>query len=145
MPIKWQPFKDLNKRPHLPDIFEEDDRMPFSPHFQQEEPAIDIYQDRNNLYIELPLIGIKAKDVSVSIKNNILIIEGKIQEKKEAKEKDYIRKEIRKGSFHRAIRLPVEVKGNQASAETSEGMLKITLPKAVKGAPKANRVPIRIK
>jgi HSP20 family protein len=145
MPIKWRPFRELERPFQLPDVFEEDEWVPFVPTFRAEEPAVDIYQDKNNLYIEVPLAGIQPKDVEISIEDNILTIQGKTEETKEIKEKDYLRKEIRRGSFRRVIKLPVEVKGNKASAESSGGILKITIPKVAKTGPKAKRVPIKIR
>lgn len=146
MPIKWRPFKELEKRSHLlPDIFDEEDWVPFVPTFRIEEPAVDIYQDKNNLYLEMPLAGINPKDVQISIDDNILTIQGKTQEKSEIKEKDYLRKEIRKGSFRRVIKLPVQVKWKKATAESMNGMLKITIPKAVKTSLSSKRIPIKIK
>ncbi|PIV10511.1 MAG: hypothetical protein COS49_00020 [Candidatus Portnoybacteria bacterium CG03_land_8_20_14_0_80_41_10] len=145
MPIKWQPFKELENPSQMPDVFEEDDWVPFVPTFRTEEPAVDIYQDKNNLYLEMPLAGINPKDVQISIDDNILTIQGKTQEKKEIKEKDYLRKEIRKGSFRRAIKLPVQVKGRKAAAESMDGMIRITIPKAAKTTLSSKRVPIKIK
>lgn len=145
MPIKWRQFKELEKIPHFPDIPEGEDWVPFVPTFRAEEPAVDIYQDKNNLYVEVLLAGIKPENIEISIEDSILIIAGKIEEKKETKEKDYLRKEIRKGSFRRVIKLPVEVKGDKAIAESIEGMLKITIPKIAKASPKAKKIPIKIK
>jgi len=145
MPIKWQPFKGIERPSRLPDIFEEDEWMPFIPAFRKDEPAVDIYQDKNNLYVELPLIGIKPKDVRISIENNILNVSGESQEKKEIKSKDYLRKEIRRGSFRKVVKLPIDVRSGKASAETTEGILKITIPKSSQGASKATKVPIKIK
>jgi len=146
MPIKWRPFKELERPFRLPEAFEEhEDWVPFIPTFRTEEPAVDIYQDRNNLYVEFPLAGIKPEDVQISIEDNILTIQGKTEEKKEIKEEDYLRKEIRKGTFRRMIKLPVEVKGDRAVAESISGMLKITIPKIAKIAPKAKRIPIKVK
>jgi len=145
MPIKWQPFKGIERPSRLPDIFEEDEWTPFIPAFRKDEPAVDIYQDKNNLYVELPLIGIKPKDVRISIENNILNVSGESQEKKEIKSKDYLRKEIRRGSFRKVVKLPIDVRSGKASAETTEGILKITIPKSSRGASKATKVPIKIK
>ncbi|OIO50692.1 MAG: hypothetical protein AUJ11_02465 [Parcubacteria group bacterium CG1_02_44_65] len=145
MPIKWQPFKGIERPSRLPDIFEEDEWMPFIPAFRKDEPAVDIYQDKNNLYVELPLIGIKPKDVRISIENNILNVSGESQEKKEIKSEDYLRKEIRRGSFRKVVKLPIDVRSGKASAETTEGILKITIPKSSRGASKATKVPIKIK
>jgi len=145
MPIKWQPFKGIERPSRLPDIFEEDEWMPFIPAFRKDEPVVDIYQDKNNLYVELPLIGIKPKDVRISIENNILNVSGESQEKKEIKSEDYLRKEIRRGSFRKVVKLPIDVRSGKASAETTEGILKITIPKSSRGASKATKVPIKIK
>ena len=145
MPIKWRPFKELERPFHLPDPFEEEEWVPFVPAFRPEEPAVDIYQDKNNLYVEVPLVGIKPENVEVSIEDNILTIQGKVEEKKEVKEKDYLRREIRKGNFRRVIKLPVEVKGHKAEAESANGMLKITIPKVAKAIPQAKRIPIKVK
>jgi len=35
MPIKWQPFKELENPSQMPDVFEEDDWVPFVPTFEQ--------------------------------------------------------------------------------------------------------------
>ncbi|MFH1460801.1 MAG: Hsp20/alpha crystallin family protein [Patescibacteria group bacterium] len=145
MPIKWKQFNDSRGPVNAPDVFGEDEWVPFVPTFRPDEPAIDIYQDKNNLYVEIPLVGIKPENVEVSIDNNILTIQGKIEEKKQIKEKDYLRKEIRRGSFRRVIKLPVEVKEGKAMAESSGGILKITIPKTVKTSSKTKRVPIKIK
>lgn len=145
MPIKWRQFKELERPSHSPDMFEEDEWVPFVPTFRAEEPALDIYQDKNNIYVEIPLIGVDPKNVEISIDDNILTIQGKKEEKKEVKEKDYLRKEIKKGSFRRVVKLPVEVKGNRATAESVGGMLKITIPKTAKAIPQSKKIPIKIK
>jgi len=145
MPIKWRQFKELERPSHSPDVFEEDEWVPFVPNFQAEDPALDIYQDKNNLYVEIPLIGINPKNIEISIDDNILTIQGKKEEKKEVKEKDYLRKEIKKGAFRRVVKLPMEVKGNRATAESVGGMLKITIPKTSKAIPQSKKIPIKIK
>lgn len=145
MPIQWRPFKEIQRPDQFPQSPEEDEWIPFVPGFRAEEPAVDIYQDKNNLYVEMPLIGVNPKDIQISIDDNVLTIQGKSEEKKETKEKDYLRKEIKKGSFRRMIKLPVEVKGNKAAAESGQGILKITIPKVAKSASPSKRVPIKIK
>ncbi|MFC1700615.1 Hsp20/alpha crystallin family protein [Patescibacteria group bacterium] len=151
MPIKWQPFKELedfNKQ----NPFGGQGRggwVPFFPEVPQARrsngPAIDIYQDKNNLYIEMPLPGVKPENVEISIENNVLSVQGKEGEKKIEKETNYIHREVRHGSFRRVVKLPVEVKNDKAEAEFSNGILKISIPKSVKTASKANKVPIKIK
>lgn len=146
MPIKWQPFKGQEGPAELPNIFGEEGIVPFLPPMSQtEEPAIDIYQDKKNLYLEMSLGGIKPENIDISIEDNVLIVQGKSEIKEKIKEKNYLRKEIRKGSFRRIIKLPVQVYKKKASAEIVEGLLKITMPKAPKGISKAIKVPIKIR
>ncbi len=133
--------------PSLPNMGqgEPEEMTPFSPFRPTEEPAVDIYQDKNNLYVEIALGGVKPENVDVSIEDNVLYIEGGLEEKKELKDRNYFTKEIRTGSFRRALKLPVDVKGEQALAESLGGMLKITIPKVAKSAPQAKKIPIKIK
>ena len=145
MPIKWQPFQEPKKNLNIPDMPENENWLPFMPMTKNEDPAVDIYQDKTNLYVEVSLLGVNIKDVEISIKDNILTLQAEKKEKKEIKEKDYLRKEITKGSFRRVIKLPVEVKENKAFAESIEGILKITIPKVAKANSNAKKIPIKIK
>jgi len=146
--IKWRPFRELEKPfEDLEKFFSDEEWIPFVPTFpfRAEEPAVDIYQDKDNLYVEMPLAGIKPEDVEISVEDDVLTIQGKSEEKKEIKEKDYFRKEIRRGAFKRVIKLPVEVKAEKAKAESKDGMLKITLPKVTKTLPKGTKIPVKVK
>ena len=143
MPIKWRPFRELEKQFNLPDLREEE-WVPFVPTFRAEEPSIDIYQDKNNLYVEFPLGPVKPEDVEIKVEDNVLDIKGKSEEEKEIRERDYLHREISRGSFHRTIKLPVEVKEDKAVAESKNGMLKVILPKATRSATKGKKVPVKI-
>ena len=106
-------------------------------------PAVDVYQDKNNVIVEAPLPGVDPKSVSISIENDVLTIEGKTEKKTEVEEKDYYRQEIRRGTFHRAISLPVAVNSQKAKATFDKGVLKIVIPK--KEETKAKPVKIQVK
>lgn len=95
-------------------------------------PALDIYQDDHHVYVEAPLAGVDPQDVQVAIENDILTLEGKVERKTEVEEKNYYRKEIRSGSFHRSVALPAAVVGDKAQAVFENGILKITVPKETK-------------
>ncbi|MDP2944255.1 MAG: Hsp20/alpha crystallin family protein [bacterium] len=95
-------------------------------------PAIDMYEDKNNVVVETQLGGIDPEKVDISIENNVLTIKGESEKKSEVEDKNYYRKEIRRGSFYRSIPLPTKVDGDKATAESGEGILKISVPKAPK-------------
>ena len=84
--------------------------------------------------VELP--GMKPEEVKVEIKGEQLWITGEKREEKEEKGKTFHRMERRAGMFRRIFTLPVEVVQDKVEAKFAEGVLKITLPKAEKVAPK---------
>jgi HSP20 family protein len=106
-------------------------------------PAVDIYQDKDNVIAELSIPGVKPEDIDISIENDVLTISGQKEEKSEVKREDYYRKEIRRGSFSRSVILPMRVKGEEAQAECANGMLKVTMPKAEEAKPK--RISVSVK
>jgi HSP20 family protein len=129
--IKWTPWQDP---------FQEFEKMlqewPGYTNLQSFVPAVDVYQDDDNVFVETPLPGIDIKDVNIAIANDILTIEGSSEHKSEVDEKDYYRKEVRSGSFHRSLALPASVNGDKAEAAYKDGVLKITIPKEEKVKPK---------
>lgn len=103
-------------------------------------PAVDVYEDKDNIIVETQLAGIEPENVSVSIENDILSIKGESEKRSEIDEKNYYRKEIRRGSFYRSIPLPAKVDGDNAKAVAEGGILKITVPKAAEAKPKTIKI-----
>ncbi len=103
-------------------------------------PAVDMYEDKDNIVIETQLGGIDPEHVDISIENNVLSIKGESEKKSEVEDKNYYRKEIRRGSFYRSIPLPTKVDGDKASAVNEDGILKITVPKAAEIKPKTIKI-----
>ncbi|MEI6379023.1 MAG: Hsp20/alpha crystallin family protein [Candidatus Falkowbacteria bacterium] len=123
--IKWTPFIDT---------FEEMDKNfnAFLPSLHGSEslvPAVDVYEDKDNVIVEAQLAGIDPDKVDISIEHDTLLIRGESEKKSEVDEKNYYRKEIRRGSFYRSILLPTHVSGDKAEAVATDGVLKITIPK----------------
>jgi len=103
-------------------------------------PALDMYEDKDNVVIETQLGGIDPEKVDISIENNILTIKGESEKKSEVDDKNYYRKEIRRGSFYRTIAMPTKVDGDKATAINEDGILKITVPKAAEVKPKTIKI-----
>lgn len=129
--IKWtpflEPFEDMEKM--FGEMMPAVSRHPFA-------PAIDMYEDENNVIVETELAGIDPEKVDISIENDVLTIKGESEKKSEVEDKNYYRKEIRRGSFYRSIPLPTHVLGDKASAVAEGGVLKISVPKAQEAKPK---------
>ncbi len=126
--IKWSPFLDVEP-------FEDMDKMLSTGLNQRQSgftPAVDMYEDKNNVVVETQLAGIDPDKVKISIENDVLCIKGESEKKSEIDEKNYYRKEIHRGSFYRSISLPAHVLGDKTKAVADGGVLKISIPKAPK-------------
>lgn len=136
--IKWSPFLNDN-------YFDDMDKMmsEFLPVTRSNKgfmPAVDMYEDQDNVVVETQLAGIDPDKIDISIENDVLCIKGEGEKKTEVEEKNYYRKEIRRGSFYRSIPLPARVDGDRASAVAEEGILKIYIPKAAEAKPKSIKI-----
>ncbi len=129
--IKWTPFID----PLLGDELENWPKMATS-----FTPAIDVYQDKNYVMVESPLAGIDPDKVDISIENDVLEIKGQTEKKTEVEDKNYYRKEVRAGSFYRAVQLPTRVVGDKAEAVYENGVLTVKIPKAPEAKPRSIKI-----
>lgn len=137
--IKWTPFFDS-----FDDVEKSFGSMlPTVNRNQNFMPAIDMYEDKDNVIVETELAGIDPSKVDISIENNVLSLKGEGEKQSEIDEKNYYRKEIHRGSFYRSIPLPTHVQGNLAKAVAESGVLKIIIPKAPEALP--NKIKIETK
>ena len=149
MPIvPYHPFWDLNRwfeNEEWPDLWERPRwgwRLP-----ALRTPRMDVYEDNGNVVAEIELPGVDPKNIAVEVKDNVLKVEAKTEEKKEEKGKDYYRKEISAGYYKRAVPLPVEVIGEKADATYEGGILKVVIPKTKpkKGEEKKAKIKVKTK
>lgn len=91
-------------------------------------PAIDVVRDNGNLVVRADVPGIKPDEVKIEVENDILTVTGEHEETKEEKEKDYLRRERRYGSFFRSLALPAGVDASKIKATTSDGVVEVTIP-----------------
>lgn len=99
-------------------------------------PEANLIESDKTLEVTVELPGMKAEEVKVEIRENALWISGEKKEEKEEKNKRFHRIERRAGMFRRVLPLPAEVMEQEVDARFTDGVLKITLPKATRVAPK---------
>lgn len=132
--IQWNPLSDsFDDDWILPSLLVNSKRGSFM-------PAIDMYEDGNEVIIETQLAGIDPEQVDIAIENDTLCIQGKSEKKSEVDDKNYYRKEIRSGSFYRSIPLPMHVRGDEAKASAKDGVLRISIPKVEEVKPKKIKI-----
>src|SRR6516162_9673502 len=95
---RWDPFAELGElRTRFDRLFDEWQ----SGHGRAWTPAIDVVREDGHLVVRADIPGMKPEDVKIEVEDDILTVSGEHQESKEEKDKDYVRRERRFGSFYR--------------------------------------------
>ena len=134
---RWDPFAELGE------LRAQFDRMLEEWPVGRERawtPAIDVVRDDGHLVVRADLPGIKPEEVKIEVEDDILTISGEHEERTEEKDKDYVRRERRYGSFSRSMALPGGVDAKKIKASTRNGVVEVSIP-----LPKeASKEPVRI-
>ena len=99
-------------------------------------PLINVTEDANNFYIRAELPGIKAEELDISVTGDSFSISGERKIPEEQADSKYHRRERESGSFSRILNLPSQIDTSKVEAGTSDGILKVTLPKSEAAKPK---------
>jgi HSP20 family protein len=103
-------------------------------------PVVDIYEEGDWVVLNAELPGIGKNDISIEVKNDILIISGQRSESKELPKERYFIKERQFGPFHRSFQLQDTVDPDKIRASFKEGILEVRIPKPL--APKPCQVSV---
>jgi HSP20 family protein len=126
--LKWDPFRELNTFDKgLTALWRPAWEMPAST--TAWNPAVDIFENENEIVIKADLPGMEAKDIELGLENNVLTVKGERRFEKETNEENYHRVEREYGRFSRSFSLPTAVNEEKITAEFKNGLLKIALPK----------------
>ncbi len=91
-------------------------------------PAVDVVRADDNLVLRADMPGIKPEEIKIEIREGYLTVSGEHEETTEEKEKEYVRRERRYGSFSRSMPLPDGVEAKKIKATTHDGVLEVTIP-----------------
>jgi len=99
-------------------------------------PALDIYEDKDNLFVKVELPGMKREGIDVSLHEGGLSISGERKSEQTHEDADVYRAERFVGRFQRTVTLPTPVAADKVKAQYKDGILTITLPKTEESKPK---------
>ena len=122
---RWDPFAELGElRTRFDRLFDEwlDGRE------RAWTPAIDVVREDGHLVVRADLPGIKPEEVKIEVEDDILTVSGEHRESKVEKDKRYVRRERRYGSFSRSMTLPKGVTAKDIKARTHNGVIEVTIP-----------------
>jgi HSP20 family protein len=153
---RWRPSQELERfRSEFDDLlerfgFDRDSmlRWPFDRKLfgdgesSSTRPVMESCIEEGKLIIRTDLPGVDPKNVDIKVVGNILTIKGSREEKREGKKADYLRREVRYGSFERSMSLPEGIKAEDLKATYHDGVLELTAPMPKEAVPKEIKIQV---
>ena len=148
----WRPFSDLTRwerdMERMMDNFF-DRRMRqwwpekwFGSEGATTAPALDIYEDKDDLVVKAELPGLDKDNVEVNLTDHALIIKGEKKKEEETRQENYFRSERSYGTFVRSLQLPKDVQADKVKATFKNGILEIRMPKTEEAKAKEIKVQV---
>jgi HSP20 family protein len=103
-------------------------------------PAVDIYGTETELVLMADMPGVDPDRVEIDLKNDTLSILGKVPTGPAMGQE--LLGEYRSGHYFRTFRITDDIDRGKIAASISDGVLKLTLPKAAKSVPR--KIPISV-
>jgi len=93
-------------------------------------PAAEVTETEEAIDLKVELPGLKAEDVDIQVAEDSVVISGERKSETKTEENGLTRSEFHYGSFRRVVPLSTRIDNSQATADYSDGILKLHLPKA---------------
>ena len=106
-------------------------------------PAFDVRETGDQIILDAELPGLRKKDIEITLQDDVLTVSAQRDEREVIKNETVHYAEQRHGKFARSFSLPTEVEQDKVDARYNNGVLTITLNKAVPA--EAQRKAIAIK
>ena len=92
-------------------------------------PALDIFEGKEALHIQVELPGVDQKDIQLTSQDGVLSLKGEKKQDWLTENREVHRVERHYGTFLRSLTLPASVDPTRVSATYKNGVLFIDLPK----------------
>jgi HSP20 family protein len=98
-------------------------------------PAVDIFENDHAITVLADLPGVKAQDLKVDLRENILTLTATVDSPQE-KNETYVFREYQSGTFFRQFTLAETIDQAKIDAELHDGVLRLQLPKTEAAKPR---------
>jgi HSP20 family protein len=105
-------------------------------------PALNVWSTQSEAVVTAEVPGVDPKTLNLNVAGDLLTIEGERKPEDAGQNDVYHLRERGFGKFSRTIRLPFEIEKDAVKASCSNGVLRMTLPKAKKLQPK--QIPVEV-
>jgi HSP20 family protein len=104
-------------------------------------PAVDVYQDKDQFTVVAELPGFKKEEIEISLHGDTLSISGE-RKQEGASEQGFLTERFY-GKYQRGFTLPTAVDPDKVKATYKDGLLQVVLPKAEEAKPKQIEVALK--
>jgi len=142
---KYDPFAELAEFPAGIRLFQDAvSRLSSEPPATRPwTPAVDIYENENELVLKADVPDVPLSDIKIQIENGTLTIEGERKFEKNEGKGGYHRIERSFGSVVRCFSLPETVDPEKVKADYNGGVLTVTLAKKEVAKPRTIKVEVK--
>ena len=98
-------------------------------------PAMDLVEADDHYELKADLPGVAEADVKVEFDDRVLRISGERSSQSDERKGGYVRVERASGSFSRSLTLPVGTDGSAITADFTNGVLQVSIPKPAERRP----------
>ena len=138
---RWDPFADIRRMDRVFNRLLDERGRKIGYDDGPWSIPVDVTQEGDDIVVRASVPGLKPEDISVTLEDGLLTIEGEVASESEVKESDYLLRERRVGRFRRTLRLPDTADADKAQSSYDNGVLTIAVPK--QEARKARRLEIK--
>ena len=92
---------------------------------------VEVTQTDGTITVNAAVPGFTADEIEISVKGDVLMMSGKSEKREEKKDENVFYSDWESNRFFRQLTLPSEVDADNVKAELKDGILRLTLPKAV--------------
>jgi HSP20 family protein len=98
-------------------------------------PSVDIFENDKKIVLLADMPGVQAKALNIDLRDNTLTLDGDVEPFEGANEEDVLI-EYEVGKYHRQFSLSEVIDQEKIDAQLKDGVLRLTLPKIEKAAPR---------
>jgi HSP20 family protein len=97
----------------------------------------------DNYRISMELPGVTADDIEISMQDGTLVVRGEKRFERQQEGDSYFFSEREYGAFQRSFRLPVDANTDAVTADFTNGVLTVTIPKVGPTPDRSRKISIR--
>jgi HSP20 family protein len=131
-PTTWREMDRLQRE--MNHLF--DDYYPTRFHRAPSFPAMNVWSNEEGMIVSAEVPGVRPEDIDISVVGDTLTLNGERTPDEMNETSRYHRQERGYGKFTRSLQLPYTVNVGKVEATFTNGVLKVTLPRAEEDKPR---------